>query len=277
MPQPTIEILICTIDNRIDAALRVPIDPLPNVRYLVCWQQTNQVVLNQQGRVLPEREDVRIHSWNGCGLSANRNEALAQASGDFLLIADDDEILQADQLEGLATILTNHPQSTDIFLLRMQRPDGSFPKPYPSTPFRYPHCPHGYYPSSWEILIRRSSLPRLPRFDVRFGLGSERLACGEEEVFIHQAFTSGAQITFIPHTIVSIPSSTTGDLFLQSVAVRRSKGAVLTLIHGTLGAFLRCLNFARLVHRQHPEYTWRNCYNYLRDMLDGIRYIRATQ
>ena len=52
---------------------------------------------------------------------------------------------------------------------------------------------------------------------------------------------------------------------------------MLTLIHGTLGAFLRCLNFARLVHRQHPEYTWRKCYNYLRDMLDGIRYIRATQ
>ena len=112
---------------------------------------------------------------------------------------------------------------------------------------------------------------------MRYGLGSERLACGEEEVFIHQAFTCGAHITFIPHTIVSIPSSTTGDLFLQSVAVRRSKGAVLTLIHGTLGAFLRCLNFARLVHRQHPECTWRKCYNYLRDMLDGIRYIRATQ
>ena len=72
MQQPVIEILICTIDNRIDAALRVPIAPLPNVRYLVCWQQTNQVALNQQGRVLPEREDVRIHSWNGCGLSANR-------------------------------------------------------------------------------------------------------------------------------------------------------------------------------------------------------------
>ena len=171
MPQPTIEILICTIDNRIDAALRVPIAPLPNVRYLISWQQTNLVALNQQGRVLPEREDIRIHAWKGCGLSANRNEALAQASGDFLLIADDDEILQAYQLEGLATILTDHPQSTDIFLLRMQRPDGSFPKPYPSTPFRYPHCPHGYYPSSWEILIRRSSLPRLPRFDVRFEIG----------------------------------------------------------------------------------------------------------
>ena len=47
MPQPTIEILICTIDNRIDAAPRVPIDPLPNVRYLVCWQQTNEVALHQ--------------------------------------------------------------------------------------------------------------------------------------------------------------------------------------------------------------------------------------
>ena len=276
MPQPTIEILICTIDNRIDAALRVPIAPLPNVRYLVCWQQTNQVALNQQGRAVSLREDVRIHSWNGCGLSANRNEALAQASGDFLLIADDDEILQADQLEGLATILTNHPQSTDIFLLRMQRPDGSFPKPYPSTPFRYPHCPHGYYPSSWEILIRRSSLPRLPRFDVRFGLGSEYLACGEEEVFIHQALVNGAQITFVPYTICSISGRTTGDLFLQSAAVRRSKGAVLKLFHGALFATLRCLKYALLVHSQHPDCSWKKCYQYLRDMLEGVRYIRTT-
>ena len=277
MQQPTIEILICTIDNRIDAALRVPIAPLPNVRYLVCWQQTNQVALNQQERVLPEREDVRIHSWNGCGLSANRNEALAQASGDFLLIADDDEILRADQLEGLTHLLTKHEQTTDIFLLRMQRSDGSFPKPYPSTPFLYPHCPHGYFPSSWEILIRRTSLPRLPQFDVRFGLGSDRLACGEEEVFIHQAFANGAQIAFIPYTIVNIPGKTTGDLFLQSAAVRRSKGAVLTLLHGTLSAVLRCLKFALLIHRQHPECSWGKCYQYLRDMLEGVRYIRATQ
>ena len=276
MPQPTIEILICTIDNRIDAALRVPIAPLPNVRYLVCWQQTHQVALNQHEQAVPHREDVRIHSWNGCGLSANRNEALAQASGDFLLIADDDEILQAYQLEGLATILTDHPQSTDIFLLRMQRPDGSFPKPYPSTPFRYPHCPHGYYPSSWEILIRRSSLPRLPRFDVRFGLGSKYLACGEEEVFIHQALVNGAQITFVPYTICSISGRTTGDLFLQSAAVRRSKGAVLTLFHGALFATLRCLKYALLVHSQHPNCSWKKCYQYLRDMLEGVRYIRTT-
>ena len=48
MPQPTIEILICTIDNRIDAALRVPIAPLPNVHYLISWQQTNLVALNPQ-------------------------------------------------------------------------------------------------------------------------------------------------------------------------------------------------------------------------------------
>ena len=57
MPQPTIEILICTIDNRIDAALRVPIAPLPNVRYLISWQQTNLVALNQQGRILPAPAD----------------------------------------------------------------------------------------------------------------------------------------------------------------------------------------------------------------------------
>ncbi len=276
MPQPTIEILICTIDNRIDAALRVPIDPLPNVRYLVCWQQTNQVVLNQQGRAVSLREDVRIHSWNGCGLSANRNEALAQASGDFLLIADDDEILQADQLEGLRNLLVEHEQPTDIFLLQMQYPDGSFPKPYPTVSFRYPHCPYGYYPSSIEILIRRSSLPRLPRFDIRFGLGSKYLACGEEEVFIHQALVNGAQITFVPYTICSISGRTTGDLFLQSAAVRRSKGAVLTLFHGALFATLHCLKYALLVHSQHPNCSWKKCYQYLRDMLEGVRYIRTT-
>lgn len=270
--QPTLEILICTIDGRIRSAARVPIPAEHGISYLVSWQRTAASDTIALPQTLQGRKDIRVVTTEGAGLSANRNNALRHAAGDVLLLADDDETFAPDDLHRLRQLVAGHPE-TDIFLLQNRRTDGTAAKAYPRSPLRYPHMPTGYYPSSCEILIRRSALSRLPRFDLRFGLGSPHLSCGEEEIFLNESHRQGATIEYYPLTIATVPTVTTGDLFQTSAAVRRSKGAVLCMLHGPIGAVLRCAKFALSTSASHPGL----CLRYLRDMWQGIVYVRHSQ
>lgn len=260
------EILICTIDERIAQALQVPAAPCPGVSYLISWQQT------REGQCLPdhfsEREDVRLVTCKGRGLSANRNFALAHARGDYLLIADDDERFEISHLLRIKETFAQGPQ-TAIFLFQARTPEGHPIKDYPTQPFSYENCPRGYYPSSWEIALRRESTSSL-RFDTRFGLGASRLACGEEEVFLHEAYKQGLRIEYRPIPVAIVPPGTTGSRFRESEAVRRSKGAVLTIMHGAPSAALRCLKFALTLR----QCSLRERCRYLADMWQGILYIK---
>lgn len=271
-PLPSLEILICTIDGRIRSAAQVPNAPNDGIHYLISWQRTTAASDIGLPESLQGRDDIRVATTEGVGLSANRNHALRHATGDILLLADDDEVFDADNLHQLRRLAAQHP-AVDIFLLQNQRADGTPAKAYPELPFRYPHTPTGYYPSSCEIAIRRTALPRLPQFDWRFGLGSPRLSCGEEEVFLHESCGMGATIEYHPLMIAIIPTVTTGDLFPTSAAVRRSKGAVLCRLHGPVGAILRCAKFAIRNYARRP----RICLRYLGDMWQGILYVRRTQ
>ena len=262
-----IEILICTIDERITHALQVPTEPCPGVTYLISWQQSHE------GLCLPEnftpREDVRLLTCKGQGLSANRNFALEHARGDYLLIADDDEHFEISHFVRAKEAFAQHPQ-TDIFLLQALTPEGQPFKPnYPAQPFNYAHRPLGYYPSSCEIALRRKTTSWL-RLDIRFGLGSSHLACGEEEVFLHEAYRRGLRIEYHPIPVATVPPGTTGSRFRESEAVRRSKGAVLTIMHGAPSAALRCLKFALTLR----HCSLRERCRYLADMWQGILYIK---
>ena len=87
MPSKILEVLICTIDHRIEHALRVLLEPQPHIRYLIAWQQTSEAVFSEFE--LPEREDLRIIKSCGKGLAKNRNVALRNASGHARLLEPD--------------------------------------------------------------------------------------------------------------------------------------------------------------------------------------------
>lgn len=268
MRLPTLQILVCTIDARFLEAVKVPLQPIPGVEYLISWQRTMDSELPIPPEI-QERKDIQVHITRSCGLSRNRNHALSLASGDYLLMADDDERFRETELLGLREWLATHPQ-WDICLFQTLRTNGQPAKNYPQAAFAYPQVPRGYYPSSCEIVVQRASLPHLPQFDTRFGLGAEWLACGEEEVFLYQAARQGAKITYFPLVIAMVPQVTTGDLFTQESRVRRSKGAVLCVMHGPISATLRCVKFALV-----QSWNWKNTWRYLKDMIEGIRYISS--
>ena len=88
---PKIEVLYCVLDGDIlHIAEHLP-PPRPDVAYLVAWQQRGGEEQNAPGALL-QREDVKILVNKSIGLSKNRNFALANATGDLLILADADNI-----------------------------------------------------------------------------------------------------------------------------------------------------------------------------------------
>lgn len=260
-----LELLICTINEGIKRVPDVLLPEVENVRYLVSWQQTGTIHLD-----LPEslnRPDVRVCKLEGRGLAANRNNALKNAQGDILLLSDDDTSYTAEKFQIVLKRFKTYPKA-DIICFKATDQEGNEIKHYASQPFIYAKRPKGTFFSSCEIAFRRSS--NLPFFDERFGLGSQYLACGEEEVFLETAYRKGLKIIYLPEVIVSTNANTTGKRFLVNAAVRRSKGAVLSVIYGPWSARLRCLK--KVMQYDHMPLEQR--IKFLEDMIQGIHYIQ---
>ena len=259
----TLEVLICTIDRRIQNVPDILQAQRPDVSYLVAWQHTSP----DDGRTLPpalqERHDVRVIHVQGGGLARNRNAALEAAQGNLLLIADDDVTYFDNSFDEIVQAFRT--QDADIICFQALGQEGRLLKTYSAVAFDYANQPRGTYFTSFEIAMRRS--PRLPRFDERFGLGAPYLGAGEEEVFLLQAHHAGLRVRYLPMTIVRTKSQTTGSRYPHEPVLWRTKGAVLCLKHGRLGATLRSLKDAL---------TRRGLHNRLRvfhEMQQGIGYI----
>jgi glycosyltransferase involved in cell wall biosynthesis len=236
-----LDILICTYGKGV---WRVPSVLLPvrqDVRYVVSYQYDDEFQQSDIPCSLFERNDVEIYPIRGKGLAVNRNHALSQMKGDIALFADDDVRYTNRQIDCIFDIFSAHKE-LDIACFRAEGLDGSFLHHYAHEPFSYEQRPYGTFFSSCEIVVRNCT--DLPRFDVRFGLESPFLACGEEEVFLHESYLKGLVIRFFPITIVRTPSATTGRRFACDKAVQRSKGAVLYVLHGFWGAMMRVVKYA---------------------------------
>lgn len=262
-----LSILISTAGERIRHVPDLFLTERADVVYIVSWQNCG-ISLPPETKKSFERNDVELYQLSGKGLSHNRNNALRHCRTPFALIADDDVSYTEEQINNLLDLMATHPQ-VDIFCCRAEGQCGDLLKNYSPAPFGYKSRPSGSYFSSIEIALRISK--RIPRFDHRFGLGAGFLSCGEEEVFLHDADAAGLNIHYFPLTICRTNDmQTTGTRFAEDVHVRRSKGAVLCVLHGYWGAVARCLKFyflhCPLLH-----------FSILRDMTDGIRYIEKAR
>lgn len=246
---PPIEFLVCTIDARIQSVADMLLPPQEGVAWLVAWQLSEaETEAEAAARPLPEalrrRQDVRVVRQPGRGLSRGRNLALSEARGEWLVVSDDDCRYSAASIEYIRKAIRLHP---DAAALQLQATDleGNLLHPYSAQPYEYRARPYGAFVSSCELVLHRTApAPQpLPRFDERFGIGAW-LACGEEEMWVHQCAAAGGRIYYEPFPFVATPPNTTGTRFATHPGVQRAKGGVLCVIHGPLGAFFRVTKFA---------------------------------
>lgn len=259
-----IEILICTFNERIKNVSSVLLNPLPFVKYLVSFQYSEDKYLSLIPSVLQERDDVTLVMKEGYGLSKNRNHALMQATGDLLVICDDDVRFEYSFFDNILETFKND-LTLDVAYFIALNMDGKPMRKYPTTTFTYKYRPRGFFFTSCGLVLRNSS--KLPMFDARFGLGAEFLGSGEEEVYVHQCYKMGMNVRYIPKPCICTPENTTGDNFYIDERVQRAKGAVLCVMYGPVSAWLRCLKFAFF----HPG--GKNPFNLFSQMCKGISYI----
>lgn len=232
-----VSILICTLNDRIESVPAMLLRERSDVQYVVSFQYTDDMFLDMIPSMLQEREDVTILLYPSTGLSANRNNSLRHCATPLAIISDDDTRYTDESIDRvLATF--ERDESLDIL-----------------------HFSDG------RIACRMTA--QLPSFDTRFGLGSEYLSCGEEEVFLHQAKTYGQRILHMNEPLdASNPYLGPWLRFGSDKRVRRSWGALQYMKHSTLRAALRIVNKAL-----REGYGWRGRWEYLRDLYDGLHYI----
>lgn len=177
---------------------------LPNVRYIVSWQEHFNEIIPQK---LLSRDDVEIHRFEGKGLSNNRNNALNYCKGDIVLIGDDDLHYKPDFSEKILSAFGDD-ETLDLALFKVDFEGG---KTYPESDciLRIPY-PGKYFVSSVEISFRRDRIGLL-RFYPQLGLGAPEMEAGEDEFFVLAAIKRGLKCKFINRIIGQHIGESTGS------------------------------------------------------------------
>ena len=266
----TLDILICTIDHGIDSVPGVLLKPVKGVRYVVSMQYTDEKYLNSIPQGLKSREDVRIITMEGSGLTRNRNNALAASDADIVMIADDDERLSSTAVEIIRHTYNEHPD-VDIALFRLNNIDDQPFKDYPDAEqLEYREaCRQGYYPSSLEITMRGKVIREGLRFNKQFGLGS-LFPCGEEDILIYDALLKNHNVMLFNKVIAQTIAGSTGSKFLTDNNVQRAKGAVFRYCFGKWNAIWRITKEAcfYLIHKG------RNPFPLFHNMMKGFKQVK---
>lgn len=230
------QVLICTFGRGIERIDAAALPRVHGVSWLVCCQNPDGLDLSAPLAALESRDDIETHVVGDRGLSNNRNHAFDLATGDVLLIADDDLIFNPDGLAAAARIFEAEP-ATDFITMhaatgvpRTMPPDGH------NLAEQFPH----YCPISFEIAVRAESLARSGvRFSPLAGIGAPYLCAGEEELFVHNLLKAGLRGRYADVNIATHPGATTSERLESSPAMLRTKGAMMRSLRGTTASLIR--------------------------------------
>ncbi|MDY6826327.1 MAG: glycosyltransferase family 2 protein [Bacillota bacterium] len=202
-----INILVATLDQGIKRVPNILLPQRGDLQYIVSHQVTSK-----KYRKIPAaltRKDISVVQIEGKGLCRNRNNALALADGDIIILADDDVRYRDEYMENVKNAF-NDDQDLSVACFKIATPPGEPEyKEYARRPYLLDEEEH-HYISTLEIVFR---LDRIKEeglyFDERFGLGSKLNSFGEESVFIHDCLKAGLRVKYIPQYIVEHPSVST--------------------------------------------------------------------
>lgn len=265
-----VEILIATIDKGIERVENILLDPRPDLKYIVSHQLTDA-----RFSAIPEilkRKDVLVKQIDGRGLCRNRNNALALASGDLVILADDDVCYRPEYIQNVLDAFKSN-KDMDVGCFKIATPAGD-PEYKDYTAQTYllndQSC---HYISSLEIAFRLDPVRNKGIvFDERFGLGSRLNSFGEEAVFIFDCIKAGLKVRYIPEYIVQHPAvSSIKSLNKYATSNNVFKGAYDARRYGWLAfpaAFYDAMRLWPEISRQRKRPL-----KYLGERLSGAAYI----
>lgn len=228
---PRLQVLVCTVASRYGSIDFSAWPAVEGVEYLVACQNTKGASIHR-----PQREDVDVLEFDNIGLSVNRNQALEYAVAPYVLIADDDTSFIADGLRKIIEVYDADP-TLDYATFHALTPQERI---YPPDGYDLRKEYHNYFPISFEISFRRTSLlDNGLRFSELAGIGAPYLCAGEEDLLLYHCRQAGLKGRYFNTDIVEHPSDTTSVKMKSSPAFLRTKGAVMRVKRGFFGALIR--------------------------------------
>lgn len=198
-----IQLLISTYNERLQKVETMLLPPMDGVSYLISHQY-----LKEEFRTIPTsliRNDVSIFQLNSTGLSANRNNCLRNATGDILMILDDDVRLSPEYILKVRAFFSSGKVDVACSKIRTMSEEPEY-KDYPSKEFQMKRIIQLKAVSSIEISLRmRSFKNKEIWFDERFGLGAIA-GSGEELIFLSDCLRKGLNIRYFPEYTVEHPN-----------------------------------------------------------------------
>lgn len=168
--------------------------------------RSDVVVVNQCGT-----DHIEIFNYKGhCikwidsstkGLSKSRNIALSNASGDIVILTDDDVEYVDDYVNKINTAFSSHPE-VDIIAFQVEGKDGKF-KDYQNRETCLSYFT-SMRVSSVEIAMKRKKiLENNIWFNESFGSGA-KYQMGEENIFLFNCLKNKLKLFYVPIVIANL-------------------------------------------------------------------------
>ncbi len=199
----------------------------------IAWEL---LVITQGGESalsIPDAKQIRL---NSIGVAKSRNAAIENATGEYLVFADDDIVFDEGGLQEAIEYLDNHPRLS-LLLTQAADPSGKLRKRYPPKEQDLTLL-NSARAATYEMIVRVSEVKKLGiRFDEKFGAGVENYL-GDEYIFIADLIRAGGKARFVPITTAIHPEISSGAGW-GTDRDRVARAKVFTRVFGALAPFVR--------------------------------------
>ena len=210
------------------------------------------IIINQCGRkgkteITRGLNNILWIDSDEIGLSKSRNTALKNATGEYLVITDDD----LEYVDGYEEIICNafekNPQA-DIIVFKVEGIERIFKK-YGKTAKKISYL-SSLHVSSVEIVVRNSSIKKTNiRFAEEFGAGA-KYRMGEENIFLFDCLKSGLKIYYEPQVIAKLHMNESTWFSGYNKKYFLDRGAVSRKLYGDITGLFMIIVFAIKNHRK---------------------------
>jgi hypothetical protein len=200
------------------------------------------VIVQGDKGATPQRKDVRVIRLASQGVTASRNAAIREATGEVLIFGEEDVTwLPAGIAEVLETFEDN-PRLA-VFLGRAQDEDGLPRKNYPAIRERATVWNSGRV-GTIELAVRTDAVRTAGvRFDENFGAGTANFL-GDEYIFVADANRARLKCEYFPITFSQHPKDSSGMRF-GTDSDARARSRVFDRVFGWFAPVPRALLWLR--------------------------------
>lgn len=182
----------------------------PDWDVLITVQSGNdELPTAEQLAKLPSGERVRVLSFAGTGVTKIRNKVLENATGDYLIFADDD--IGFDERGLLQAIQEMIDNKLALLLGQAVDEKGKLRKSYPAAKQKLTKFNSGKA-ATYEMLVDVNAVASSGvRFDESFGAGAEETYLGDEYIFIADLLSKDLACSFMPIVLATHPTDSSGS------------------------------------------------------------------